>query len=202
MASWVSSPLFKSCLLTLAFLFVLRVVWMLPRSQNNIFSHQEDSQFHLVISHRKKDPNEMRAWFDAVRAMTYIEELGSKVTIYTTKPQANLEKLKNQTAADYVIQLPNAGREQGTHMHHISKMHHRLRHYTFFSQEWIVALNTSKSPPCPSNLGSTIAFNTNSQATQTFSNLEKELYGPVPCRCGHYPSGYFPNAPTDPNFVG
>lgn len=76
----------------------------------------------------------MRRWIDSVRSISYIQELGIKVIIYTKGPETDLAALKDTTAADEVFQLPNVGREGGTYLHHLLKVYDDPPPFTIFTQ--------------------------------------------------------------------
>lgn len=92
------------------------------------------AQLHLVIAHYNEEPFWMRRWIDSVRSISYIQELGIKVIIYTKGPETDLVALKEATAADEVLQLPNVGREGGTYLHHLLKVYDDPPPFTMFTQ--------------------------------------------------------------------
>ena len=91
-------------------------------------------QMHLVIAHYNEEPFWMRRWIDSVRSISYIQELGIKVIIYTKGPDTDLAALKKTTAADEVFRLPNVGREGSTYLHHLLKVHDDPPPFTMFTQ--------------------------------------------------------------------
>ena len=91
-------------------------------------------QLHLVIAHYNEEPFWMRRWIDSVRSISYMQELGIKVIIYTKGPQTDLVALKETTAADEVFQLPNVGREGSTYLHHLLKIYDDPPPFTMFTQ--------------------------------------------------------------------
>ena len=91
-------------------------------------------QLHLVIAHHNEEPFWMRRWIDSVRSISYIQELGIKVIIYTKGPEIDLVALKETTAADEVFQLPNVGREGSTYLHHLLKVYDDPPPFTMFTQ--------------------------------------------------------------------
>lgn len=54
-----------------------------------------------------------------MRTMSYIQQLGIKVIIYTKQAGTDLAALKESSGAEEVVWLPNVGREGGTYLHHI-----------------------------------------------------------------------------------
>ena len=91
-------------------------------------------QLHLVIAHYNEEPFWMRRWIDSLRSISYIQELGIKVIIYTKGPDTDLAALKETTVADEVFQLPNVGREGSTYLHHILKIYNDPPPFTMFTQ--------------------------------------------------------------------
>lgn len=90
--------------------------------------------FELVISHFAEDPESMALWINRTREVPIIKSLGSRVTIYTKGPEADTEMLKNTTGADQAFRLPNSGREGGTYLDHILRVHQQPAGLTMFAQ--------------------------------------------------------------------
>ena len=91
-------------------------------------------QLHLVIAHYNEEPFWMRRWIGSVRSISYIQELGIKVIIYTKGPDTDLVGLKETTAADEVFQLPNVGREGSTYLYHLLNIYDDPPPFTMFTQ--------------------------------------------------------------------
>jgi len=78
-----------------------------------------EPQIHIVIAHYSEAPYYIKAWTDNMRTMSYIQQLGIKVIIYTKQAGTDLAALKESSGAEEVVWLPNVGREGGTYLHHI-----------------------------------------------------------------------------------
>lgn len=91
-------------------------------------------QLNLVIAHYNEEPFWMRRWIDSVRSISYMQELGIKVIIYTKGPETDFVALKETTAADEVFRLPNVGREGSTYLHHLLKTYDDPPPFTMFTQ--------------------------------------------------------------------
>ena len=96
--------------------------------------HSYGPQLYVVIAHHSEEPFYMRRWIDSLRSIPHVKELGAKIIIYTKNSGTNLAILKETTAADEVIQLPNVGREGGTYLHHILSVYDDPPAFTMFAQ--------------------------------------------------------------------
>ena len=91
------------------------------------------AQLDVVIAHHSEEPYYIKVWTDSLRSIPYMQELGLRIIIYT-KGAMELAAIKEASGADEVIQLPNAGREGGTYLHHLLSVYDDPPQFTFFAQ--------------------------------------------------------------------
>lgn len=94
-------------------------------------------QFHVVIAHHSEEPYWIRAWIENLRSISYVQELGIKIIIYTKSPDNDLTAIKDVSGADEAIRLPNVGREGGTYLHHILSVYDDPPKFIMFTQSYI-----------------------------------------------------------------
>lgn len=99
-------------------------------------SSADGAHLHVVVAHHEEDPVFIRTWLDDLRSVTYVKQHGLHVTIYT-KGTMDPARILETTAAQEVIQLPNIGREGGTHLHHILKTYDHPPPFTLFTQAYL-----------------------------------------------------------------
>ena len=90
-------------------------------------------QFDVVIAHHSEEPYYIKVWTDSLRSIPFVQELGMRIIIYTKGSMEPLA-IKEASAADEVIQLPNVGREGGTYLHHLLSVHDDPPQFTLLAQ--------------------------------------------------------------------
>jgi hypothetical protein len=97
-------------------------------------TYSPDSRFDIVVSMYMENPVFIKSMLDAILATTYLSTLTPRIILYTKNPDADLNKLKEQTGAHRVERLQNLGREGGTYLYHIVTNWDKLAEQTLFIQ--------------------------------------------------------------------
>ena len=90
-------------------------------------------QLDVVIAHHSEEPYFIKVWTESLRSIPYVQELGMRIVIYT-KGSMELAAIMEASGADEVVQLPNIGREGGTYLHHLLRVHDKPPQFTIFAQ--------------------------------------------------------------------
>ena len=147
------------------------------------FPPADKPQLHVVINHYEEEPFYISTWLDDLRIVPYVKTLGLHVTIYTKGPSPNLEQLKETTAADEVIHLPNTGREGGTYLQHILKTYDDPPLFTLFTQAYLRKAQVDTGPESGHLMDWLTARLENKFDSETgFMSLDRKH---DICHCGH-----------------